>query len=99
MSGDAGGAESAWTDPDDAPAWTDAMFARAAIMDGDRVLRPGLGRVSHGYVDGSLDIGGPDGSRRVTIDVDRAVYERFLADGPGWEARMADALKRTVGQR
>jgi len=55
--------------------------------------------VSHGYVDGSLDIGGPDGSRRVTIDVDRAVYERFLADGPGWEARMADALKRTVGQR
>jgi len=68
----------------------------AAIMDGDRVLRPGLGTMSHGYEDGSLDIGEPDGPRRVTIDGNRAVYERFPADGPGWEARMADALKRTV---
>lgn len=33
----------------------------------------------------------------VTIDIDRDVLDAFQADGPGWELRMAQALRRAAG--
>jgi hypothetical protein len=32
---------SAWVDPDDAPEWTDEMFARADLYHGDKLIRRG----------------------------------------------------------
>lgn len=38
--------ESTWTDPDDAPAWTPEMFARAELAEGGKVIRPATGTVT-----------------------------------------------------
>ena len=38
--------EASWKDPDDAEAWSDAMFARAEVSEGDRVIRPATGTVT-----------------------------------------------------
>ncbi|MDO8321326.1 MAG: helix-turn-helix transcriptional regulator [Phenylobacterium sp.] len=35
-----------WTDPDDAPELTDDVFTRAALKDGDRLLRPAQGTLT-----------------------------------------------------
>jgi hypothetical protein len=32
-----------WTDPDDAPEWTDAVFERAAVHHGDILTQPAQG--------------------------------------------------------
>lgn len=35
----------------------------------------------------------------VTIRYDKAVIDAFKADGPGWQTRMNDALKRVVARK
>lgn len=36
----------------------------------------------------------PSGKMRVTLLLDPEVIAKFKADGPGWQARMNEALKR-----
>ena len=41
MAKNAAATKSEWTDPDDAPEWTDAQFDEAEIRIGDTVIRRG----------------------------------------------------------
>lgn len=40
----------------------------------------------------------PGAKESVTLRVDSEVLEFFQADGPGWQERMADALRRAAGK-
>jgi uncharacterized protein (DUF4415 family) len=77
------GSESSWTDPDDAPEWTDEMFDRAEIRIGERVIRRGR----------------PPGSakRPMSLRIDQEVIDHFRAGGPGWQSRMNEALRKAAG--
>lgn len=73
----------AWTDPDDAPEWTDEMFDRAELRIGEKVIRRGR----------------PPGStkRLVSLRLDEAVIDHFRAGGPGWQSRLNEALRKAAG--
>jgi len=75
--------ESSWVDPDDAPEWTDEMFDRAEIRIGDTVIRRGR----------------PPGSAKtqVSLRLDNDVVAAFRAQGPGWQSRMNEALRKAAG--
>ena len=75
--------ESSWVDPDDAPELDDDWFDRAEIRIGDTVIRPGR----------------PKGSAKqpVSLRLDKEVIDRFRADGPGWQSRMNEALRKAAG--
>jgi uncharacterized protein (DUF4415 family) len=75
--------ESSWVDPDDAPEWTDEMFDRAEIRIGDKVIRRGR----------------PPGSAKtqVSLRLDQDVIAAFRAQGPGWQSRMNEALRKAAG--
>jgi uncharacterized protein (DUF4415 family) len=75
--------ERSWVDPDDAPEWTDEMFDRAEIRIGDKVIRRGR----------------PPGSAKtqVSLRLDQDVIAAFRAQGPGWQSRMNEALRKAAG--
>lgn len=85
------GLPGSWVDPDDAPEWTEEMFAEAEVRVGDEVVRPGkwrsVGRPPNGDVP----------KRQVTLRLDPDVIEKFRAGGPGWQGRMNEALRRAAG--
>ena len=72
-----------WIDPDDAPEWTDEMFDRADFMVGDVVIRRGR----------------PPGltKTQVSLRLDNEVLAAFRAQGPGWQSRMNEALRKAAG--
>lgn len=72
-----------WVDPDDAPEWTQDQWDRAEIRVGDTVIRRGR----------------PPGSAKqaVSLRLDKDILERFRADGPGWQSRMNEALRKAAG--
>lgn len=39
----------------------------------------------------------PEGKEMVSIRLDRAVIEHFQDDGPGWQERINDALRKAAG--
>jgi hypothetical protein len=41
--------KSEWVDPDDAPEWTDEQFERAAIYEGDRLVRSARGTLTRDF--------------------------------------------------
>jgi uncharacterized protein (DUF4415 family) len=83
MSANSNASASNWVDPDDAPEWTDAMFDRAEIRIGDTVVRRGR----------------PPGSTKtqVSLRLDDDVIAAFRSQGPGWQSRMNEALRKAVG--
>jgi uncharacterized protein (DUF4415 family) len=72
-----------WVDPDDAPELTDEWFDKADLKIGDKLIRRGR----------------PPGSakRLVSLRLDQAVLDRFRAEGPGWQSRINEALRKAVG--
>ena len=81
-----------WSDPDDAPEWSDAMLDRAELADGERVIRPAAGTVTRGR-------GRPpsrDPKTRLTLRLDPEIVRHFRATGPGWQSRINTALKEVV---
>lgn len=77
------------TDKDN-PRWTNAEIARA--RPGAEVLPAALKR----------ERGRPVGSKssnkeQVTLRLDREALERFKAAGPGWQARINDAVRKAAG--
>lgn len=80
-----------WVDPDDAPEWTEEMLATAEVAVGDKVIRPGAWRTA-----GRPPLRGT-AKRRVTLRLDPDVIEKFREGGPGWQARMNEALRKAVG--
>jgi len=85
--------QKSWIDPDDAPPWTEDQFRRAAIWDGDKLVRP---------ADGTLTKPGPgrpklaNPKQRITLRLDQDVIERFRATGAGWQSRMNEALRKAA---
>lgn len=72
-----------WVDPDDAPELTDEWFDKADLKIGDKLIRRGR----------------PPGSakRLVSLRLDQAVLDRFRAEGPGWQSRINEALRKAAG--
>ena len=71
-----------WVDPDDAPEWTEEMWDRAEIRDGDKIIRrgrPPLGDKAKGVV---------------TIRLDADVLESYRALGAGWQTQINADLRR-----
>lgn len=77
------GTKTEWIDPDDAPELDDEWFEKADLMIGDKVIRRGR----------------PKGSakRLVSLRLDQAVIDKFRAEGPGWQSRINEALRKAVG--
>ncbi|MHA3794961.1 BrnA antitoxin family protein [Sphingomonas sp. YL-JM2C] len=76
--------KTSWVDPDEAPELTEEWFAKARLMEGEKIVRRG---------------GRPRGSNKdqVTLRIDHDALERFKAGGPGWQSRINDALRKAVG--
>jgi uncharacterized protein (DUF4415 family) len=80
-----------WTDPDDAPEWTDDVFDRAAIYDGHKLIRPAQGTLTRR---GRPKLETP--KRQVTLRLDQDVIDAFRKTGPGWQGRMNEALRKAL---
>lgn len=74
----------AWVDPDDYPEITSDQFDRADVKVAGKVVNRG---------------GRPRGSdkERVTLRIDRAALAKFRAEGPGWQTRINDAVRKAAG--
>ena len=86
------GTKPTWTDPDDAPEWTDEMFERAAIWHGDKLIRPAQGTLTRR---GRPRLEHP--KQQVTLRLDHDVIERLRASGAGWQSRVNEILRKAVG--
>ncbi|MDP3408678.1 BrnA antitoxin family protein [Bosea sp. (in: a-proteobacteria)] len=75
--------KAAWVDPDDAPELTDEWFDGADVHDGGVLTRRGRGRPR---------VATP--KQQITLRLDADIIERFRATGPGWQARINEALRK-----
>jgi uncharacterized protein (DUF4415 family) len=82
----------AWIDPDDAPEWSADQVARAALVDGERVVNPARGTLTRR---GRPPLANP--KRQVTLRLDADIVSRLRAGGPGWQSRINEILRREVG--
>lgn len=73
-----------WVDPDDAPELTQEWFDTADVYDGERLISRGRPK--------SL---AP--KKAVSLRLDPEVIDKFKAEGPGWQGRMNEALRKAVG--
>jgi uncharacterized protein (DUF4415 family) len=72
-----------WVDPDDAPEWTQEMFERADVYQGDKLIRRGRPPSAN-----------PKQALKLRLDPD--VVAHFRATGPGWQTRINDTLRRAT---
>ncbi|WP_398476877.1 BrnA antitoxin family protein [Tardiphaga sp.] len=72
-----------WVDPDDGPEWTEEMWQRAEIREGDRIIRPG-----RPPLDELLK------KSTVTIRLDPDVVASYKALGTGWQTKINDDLRK-----
>ena len=93
-----------WTDPDDAPEWTEEMFRHAALYRGGELIRPATGKLGpNGVVPLGPDekeIGRPRSAnpkQQVTLRLDPDVLEKFRATGKGWQSRINAELRKALG--
>ena len=84
-------------DPDDAPELTAELAQIAELRVGGKVVRPATGYLGpNGVVRGRPPLRGT-AKRQVTLRLDPDVIEKFREGGPGWQARMNEALRKAVG--
>ena len=84
----------AWVDPDDAPEWTEAQFARAEVAIAGKVVSPAEGTLKRGR-------GRPkkaDAKVHIHIRLSPQVLGHFRSTGPGWQTRIDEVLRRWVKQ-
>jgi uncharacterized protein (DUF4415 family) len=72
-----------WVDPDEAPELTDEWFDSADIHRDGVLIRRGRGRPK---------VATP--KQQITLRLDADIIERFRATGPGWQARINEALRK-----
>ena len=73
-----------WIDPDDAPKLSSEWFAGAELRDGDRIVRRGRPK--------------SDKSKQlVSLRLDRDLLARLREQGPGWQTRVNEELRKAVG--
>ena len=75
-------------DPDDAPELLAGFFQDAEISQGGMVVRPGRGRPR-------LDAP----KEQINIRLDADVLALLRQDGPGWQTRINDILRASLGLR
>ena len=73
-----------WIDPDDAPELTSAWFDTATAYIGDKPVRRGRPKSA-------------DPKQLVSLRLDREVVERLREQGPGWQTRINNELRKLVG--
>jgi uncharacterized protein (DUF4415 family) len=73
-----------WSDPDDAPKLTNDWFDAASAYVGDKPVRRGRPKSA-------------DPKQLVSLRLDREVVERLRDQGPGWQTRVNEALRKAVG--
>ncbi|MDO8358999.1 MAG: BrnA antitoxin family protein [Devosia sp.] len=76
--------KSTWIDPDDVPELTDEWFQKADLYDGEKLVRRGRPPAD-----------AP--KKAISLRVDADVLDRFKADGPGWQGRMNEVLRKAAG--
>ena len=76
---------------DDAPPWSDEVFARAELRHGDTVIRPATGTLTKR---GRPKLENP--KRQVTLRLDPEIVEHFRATGTGWQSRINEVLKKAM---
>ncbi len=81
-----------WIDPDDAPELDEHFFATARISRGDIVLREATSTFARRGRPPS-----DDPKQLVSLRLDRVVLELLRAEGPGWQSRVNDLLRKAVG--
>jgi len=81
-----------WIDPDDAPELDEHYFATAGIGIGDQVLRQATDTMARRGRPKS-----DDPKQLVSIRLDRIVLDRLRAQGPGWQSRVNELLRKEVG--
>ena len=73
-----------WVDPDDAPELTDEWFETADVYDGEKLISRGRPKSA-----------AP--KQAISLRIDADVLEKFKADGPGWQGRMNEILRKAAG--
>ena len=85
-----------WDDPD-LPELTDEMLDVGELRVGGKVVRPATGYLGpSGVVRGRPPLR-DCAKQQVTLRLDPDVVEKFRAEGPGWQGRINDALRKAVG--
>jgi uncharacterized protein (DUF4415 family) len=84
--------KSEWIDPDDAPEWTDEMFARAQISVGGKVVREATGTLTKR---GRPPVG-DEPKQQVTLRLAPKVIRYFKQSGEGWQTRLNETLEEYV---
>lgn len=82
-----------WTDPDDAPIWTEAHFRNAAVYDGERLVKPARGT----WTNPGGRPPSPNPKQQVTLRLDPDVIAGFRATGKGWQSRINAELRKVLG--
>ena len=81
-----------WIDPDEAPELGAHYFETAAVGVGDTVLRDATDTMARRGRPRS-----DDPKQLVSLRLDRIVLERLRAQGPGWQSRVNELLRKEVG--
>lgn len=72
-----------WPDPDDAPKLDQQWAEGADAYSGKMLVRPGRPRLAKT-------------KQHVSLRLDPDVIASFKADGPGWQARINEALRKAA---
>ena len=80
-----------WTDPDDAPEWSDDVVERAAHYRGERLLEPARGTLVRA---GRPRLANP--KRQVTLRLDHDLVDQLRASGSGWQSRVNQILRKAI---
>jgi uncharacterized protein (DUF4415 family) len=91
MSGNGRNTSSGWTDPDEAPEWTDEVFDRAAVYNDGKLVKAAQGTLTRR---GRPKLANP--KRQVTLRLDSDVIDRLRETGPGWQSRINEILRNAV---
>ena len=73
-----------WVDPDDAPELTDEWFQKADQHKAGKLVRRGRPPLEQP-------------KKHINIRLDADLVDRLRADGPGWQSRANDLLRKAVG--
>ena len=73
-----------WVDPDDAPELDDAWFQNANQNENGAPARRGRPKLD-------------SPKRQLNLRIDADVVDKFKSDGPGWQSRINEALRKAAG--
>ena len=81
-----------WLEPEDQTEWTEDQFRRAALYKKGKLVRPADGTLTR---PGRPKLENP--KQQVTLRLDKIVLETFKASGAGWQTRINEELRKSLG--